>query len=41
MSDRTADVVGALIGVALGGIITLYGLRAAVDYVIARAAKDA
>ena len=41
MSDRTAGIVGALLGVTVGGILTLYGVRAAIDYVIARAVKAA
>lgn len=39
MSDRASSVVGALLGVALGGILTLYATRIAVDWAIARAVK--
>lgn len=37
MSDRASSLVGAAIGVTLGGILTLYGMRAIADYAIARA----
>lgn len=39
MSDRASSIVGALLGVAVGGILTVYGMRAAVDWAIARAVQ--
>ncbi|MFI1161421.1 hypothetical protein [Streptomyces sioyaensis] len=41
MSDRTSSIVGAILGVTVGGILTVYGLRAAVDWSIARAVQAA
>ncbi|MFJ8677280.1 hypothetical protein [Streptomyces sp. NPDC093589] len=37
MSDRTSSIVGAVLGVTLGGILTLYATRAAIDWAITRA----
>ncbi|MGY5127335.1 hypothetical protein [Streptomyces nigrescens] len=39
MSDRASSLVGAAIGVTIGGILTLYGMRIAVDWAIARAVQ--
>lgn len=39
MSDRASSIVGALLGVTVGGILTLYGMRAAVDWAITRAVQ--
>ncbi|MFG2532766.1 hypothetical protein [Streptomyces sp. NPDC048516] len=39
MSDRACSLVGALIGVTAGAVLTLAAARAAVDWVIAQAAK--
>ncbi|MGW7636151.1 hypothetical protein [Streptomyces decoyicus] len=39
MSDRTSSIVGAVLGVTVGGILTLYGVRVAVDWAIARAVQ--
>ncbi|MEW1754131.1 hypothetical protein [Streptomyces angustmyceticus] len=40
MSDRTSSIVGAVLGVAVGGILTVYAVRAAVDWAIARAVRS-
>jgi hypothetical protein len=37
VSDRASSVVGAVIGITVGGVLTLYGMRALADYAIARA----
>ncbi|BCK74067.1 hypothetical protein Srufu_080200 (plasmid) [Streptomyces libani subsp. rufus] len=39
MSDRACTAVGALIGVTLGGVLTLAAARTAIDWAIARAIK--
>lgn len=39
MSDRASSIVGAVLGVTVGGILTVYGMRAAIDWAIARAAR--
>lgn len=39
MSDRTSSLVGAVLGVTVGGILTVCGMRAAVGWVIARAVQ--
>ena len=39
MSDRASSILGAILGVTLGGVLTVYGLSAAVDWAITRAAK--
>ncbi|MFI0156177.1 hypothetical protein [Streptomyces lydicus] len=41
MTDRASSIVGALVGVTVGGVLTLYGVRAAVDWAIARAVRAA
>ncbi|MEW9521869.1 hypothetical protein [Streptomyces tubercidicus] len=40
MSDRASSIVGAVLGVAVGGILTVYGVRVAIDWTIARAARS-
>lgn len=37
--DVASSIVGAVLGVTVGGILTLYGMRATVDWAIARAVK--
>jgi len=39
VSDRASSIVGAVLGVAVGGVLTVYGVRVAVDWVIARAVQ--
>ncbi|MFF9787131.1 hypothetical protein [Streptomyces nigrescens] len=39
MSDRASSIVGALLGVAVGGILTVYGVRVAIDWAITRAVQ--
>ncbi|MFI7096760.1 hypothetical protein [Streptomyces lydicus] len=39
--DVAASIVGAVLGVAVGGVLTLYAVRAAVDWAITRAVKTA
>ncbi|MEU7435671.1 hypothetical protein AB0B07_33260 [Streptomyces sioyaensis] len=39
MSDRTSSIVGAVLGVAVGGVLTVYGMRVAIDWAIARAVQ--
>lgn len=39
MSDRTSSIVGVVLGAAVGGILTLYGMRVAVDWAITRAVQ--
>lgn len=39
MSDRTSSIVGAVLGVTVGGILTWTAARATVDWAIARAVK--
>ncbi|MFF3547109.1 hypothetical protein ACFYXD_35390 [Streptomyces platensis] len=37
--DVASSIVGVVLGVAVGGILTLYGVRVAVDWAIARAVQ--
>ena len=37
--DVASSIVGAVLGVTLGGILTVYGVRAAVDWAITRAVQ--
>lgn len=37
--DVASSLVGVILGVAVGSVLTLYGMRAAVDWAIARAVQ--
>ncbi|MFE1767251.1 hypothetical protein ACFW81_23910 [Streptomyces angustmyceticus] len=37
--DVASSIVGAVLGVAVGGVFTLYGVRAAIDWAITRAVQ--
>lgn len=37
--DVSSSIVGAVLGAALGGILTVYGVRVAIDWAIARAVQ--
>lgn len=39
MTDRASSLVGVVLGVTVGGILTLYAVRAAVDWAITRAVQ--
>jgi hypothetical protein len=39
VSDRASSIVGVVLGVTLGGILTVYGVRAAVDWALTRAVQ--
>lgn len=39
MSNRVSSIVGAVLGVTIGGILTAYAVRAAVDWAITRAVQ--
>ncbi|MFJ6608175.1 hypothetical protein [Streptomyces lydicus] len=41
MSDRVSIIVGAVLGVTVGGVLTVYAVRATVDWAITRAVKTA